>query len=504
MELLEQNHKDYIMGWQDAPVKNAWEQAPAIEIKPEQKSYTTGEALLSAGKKFIPSTGHLIGNIAQAAIHPIDTANTLADLGAGVIYKGLPASLQQKLDKADIALAGSEKAKETKDQAINLANAVGKDYVNKYGSYEGFKRALAEDPATVLADISTVLYGGGAALKAGNLENAANIANKAATYTNPLNIATSAIGKTAQLTNQGLNKLGVDVTSIPKHLLAFQSGKNPEAFNTIYQAFRQNKPELQQAISEATPLGQKLYGDAIYNYARAYNLPHDVAILAEDQTRFTNPKHLLAFQSGKNPEAFNTIYQTYKQNIPELKQAINESTPLGQKLYKDAIYNYGRAYSLPHDVAILAEDQTRFTNPRQLGVHDLIDKQYELYPNAPNAASARAQMAENVYKPFEELTSAEKIKQATQAGVDTSTFNPMPPKIGENDLYNIAKSLGKKGIVSTLAPYLAPLTSPRLARMATVLAGKGANLMDKIPLSVDQANQLGLMLYQMNQNKEQQ
>jgi hypothetical protein len=418
------------MGWQDAPVKNAWEQAPAIEIKPEQKSYTTGEALLSAGKKFIPSTGHLIGNIAQAAIHPIDTANTLADLGAGVIYKGLPASLQQKLDKADIALAGSEKAKETKDQAINLANAVGKDYVNKYGSYEGFKRALAEDPATVLADISTVLYGGGAALKAGNLENAANIANKAATYTNPLNIATSAIGKTAQLTNQGLNKLGVDVTSIPKHLLAFQSGKNPEAFNTIYQAFRQNKPELQQAISEATPLGQKLYGDAIYNYARAYNLPHDVAILAEDQTRFTNPK--------------------------------------------------------------------------QLGVHDLIDKQYELYPNAPNAASARAQMAENVYKPFAELTPEEQIKQATQAGVDTSTFNPIPPKTGQNDLYNIAKSLGKKGIISTIAPILAPLSSPRLSRMATILAAKGANLTDKIPLSVDQANQLGLMLYQMNQNKEQQ
>jgi hypothetical protein len=127
-----------------------------------------------------------------------------------------------------------------------------------------------------------------------------------------------------------------------------------------------------------------------------------------------------------------------------------------------------------------------------------------LYPNAPNAASARAQMAENVYKPFEELTPAEKVKQATQAGVDTSTFNPIPPKIGENDLYNIAKSLGKKGIVSTIAPMLAPLTSPRLARMATILAGKGANLADKIPLSVDQTNQLGLMLYQMNQNKEQQ
>ena len=418
------------MGWQDAPVKNAWEQAPAVEVKPEQKSYTTGEALASGAKQFIPSTGKMIANVGNALIHPINTIDVLSDLGAGAINKILPKSVQEASKKFDVALLGETKAKEFEQKADQLANAVGKDYVNKYGSYEGFKRALAEDPASVLADVSTVLYGGGAALKAGELENAANIANKAAKYTNPLSIATSAVGKTAQLTNQGLNKLGLDVTAIPKHVLAFQTGKNPEAFNTIYQAYKQDIPELQQAISEATPLGKKLYGDAIYNYARAYNLPHDVAILAEDQTRFTNP--------------------------------------------------------------------------RKLGVHDLIDKQYELYPNAPNAASARAQMASDVYKPFEELTPEEQLKQATQAGVDTSVWNPIPPKTGQNDLYNIAKSLGKKGIVSAIAPVLAPLSSPRLARMATILAGKGANAIDKIPLSVDQANQLGLMLYQMNQNKEQQ
>jgi hypothetical protein len=419
------------MGWQDAPVKNAWEAAPVAE-KP-LKSYTTGEALISGAKQFLPSTGKMLVGAGNALIHPINTIDVLSDLGAGAVNKILPKSVQEASKKFDVALLGSEKAQQFEQRADQLANAVGKDYVNTYGSYEGFKRALAEDPARVLADVSTVLYGGGAALKAGELENAANIANKAAKYTNPLNIATSAVGKTAQLTNQGLNKLGLDVTSIPKHLLAFQAGKNPETFNTIYQAYRQNRPELQQAISEATPLGQNLYGDAIYNYARAYNLPHDVAILAEDYTR---------------------------------------------------------------------------GHPQGLGAWDLVDKQYELYPNAPNAASARAQMAKDVYKPFAELTPEEQLKQATQAGVDTSVWNPIPARTGKNDFYNIAKSIGKKGIISaiapSLAPVVAPLSSPRLARMATILAAKGANLTDKIPLSVDQANELGLMLYQMNQNKEQQ
>ena len=192
------------------------------------------------------------------------------------------------------------------------------------------------------------------------------------------------------------------------------------------------------------------------------------------------PNRILSFESGKDPEAFNTIYQAYKQDIPELKKAIEEATPLGKKLYKDAIYNYGRAYSLPHDVAILAEDQTRFTNPRGLGVHDLIDKQYALYPDAANAATARAQAASSVYKPFSELSDAQLLKQATQAGVDTSVWNPIPAKTGSGDLYNTAIALGKKAILPSMFHITAPLTSPRVARLAAMLAGKTANVGGKI------------------------
>lgn len=191
------------------------------------------------------------------------------------------------------------------------------------------------------------------------------------------------------------------------------------------------------------------------------------------------PNKLLAFESQKNPEMFNTIYQTYKQNIPELKQAISEATPLGKQLYKDAIYNYGRAYSLPHDVAILAEDQT-LGNPRGLGVHDLIAKQHELYRDiAKNAVEARGMAASNVYKPFNELSDAEKLKQVTQAGVDTAVWNPIPAKTGEKDLENMVYKLGAKAILPSIFHAAAPLSSPRIARMTAILAGQGANVAGK-------------------------
>jgi len=189
------------------------------------------------------------------------------------------------------------------------------------------------------------------------------------------------------------------------------------------------------------------------------------------------PKKLLAFESQRDPEAFNTIYQAYKQNIPELKQAINEATPLGKELYNDMVYNYARKLQVPHDVAILAEDYTR-GHPQGLGAWDLLTQHYKDLPVDMPAAVKRAQMPS--YRPFEQLTDAERLKQATQAGVDTAVFNPVPARTGVDDIANIAMTLGKKAILPSIAQPLAALSSPRVARMAAILAGQGANVAGKV------------------------
>lgn len=189
------------------------------------------------------------------------------------------------------------------------------------------------------------------------------------------------------------------------------------------------------------------------------------------------PNKILAFQSGKNPEAFNTIYQAYKQNIPELKQAIDEATPLGKKLYNDMVYNYTRKLQVPHDVAILAEDYTK-GHPGGLGAWDLLAQHYKDLPKDMPAAVKRTLMPD--YKAFDKLSDAEKLKQATQAGVDTSVWNPITARTGQDDLANMAWSLGKKAILPSIFNVTAPLSSPRVARMAAILAGKGANVASKV------------------------
>ena len=189
------------------------------------------------------------------------------------------------------------------------------------------------------------------------------------------------------------------------------------------------------------------------------------------------PNKLLAFQSGKNPEAFNTIYQAYKNNIPELKQAIDEATPLGKQLYNDMVYNYTRKLQVPHDVAIMAEDYTK-GHPQGLGAWDLLTQHYKDLPTDMPAAIKRTLMPD--YKAFDKLSDAEKLKQATQAGVDTSVWNPIAARTGKDDLANIAFSLGKKAILPSIMNVTAPLSSPRIARMAAILAGKGANVAGKV------------------------
>ena len=188
------------------------------------------------------------------------------------------------------------------------------------------------------------------------------------------------------------------------------------------------------------------------------------------------PNKILAFQSGKNPEAFNTIYQAYKQNIPELKQAIDEATPLGKQLYNDMVYNYTRKLQVPHDVAILAEDYTK-GHPEGLGAWDLLAQHYRDLPKDMPAALKRTSMPS--YRSFDELSDVERLKQATQAGVDTATWSPIPARTGSNDLANMALSLGKKAILPSIFHVTAPLTSPRVARLAAMLAGKTANVAGK-------------------------
>jgi hypothetical protein len=141
---------------------------------PKEKGMSWGETATKAAGSLIPSTGKLISDVAGAVTSPVETMEGLIQLTSGGLSKILPDFIMQ--------YAVPEKRK----QAVEIANAVGGVYKQKYGTEEGFKRALAEDPASVAADLSILLSGGSSLAGKAGLGRTANALATGAKYTNPL------------------------------------------------------------------------------------------------------------------------------------------------------------------------------------------------------------------------------------------------------------------------------------------------------------------------------
>ena len=117
------------------------------QAQPSQKAdLTAGEVATGAITNFPRSMGNLIGDIYTAIANPLQTGKSILDVGAGALQNVLPERFVQAV--------GEDK------QSREMARKVGEFYAERYGTGEGLKRAVAEDPAGVLADLSTVLTGG--------------------------------------------------------------------------------------------------------------------------------------------------------------------------------------------------------------------------------------------------------------------------------------------------------------------------------------------------------
>lgn len=141
-----------------------------------------GQALRNIG----PSAMQMGQGIVTAVLNPIDTIKTLGKLGAGAALNVMP-------DEARRLVTDVFSDPKSVQEAMNLAKAVGGQYAKDYGTMEGFKQKIATDPVGVLADLSTILYGGGAALKVGGLSKTGTAVSQAGALTDPLRIATAPI-----------------------------------------------------------------------------------------------------------------------------------------------------------------------------------------------------------------------------------------------------------------------------------------------------------------------
>ena len=131
-----------------------------------------------------PSGAKVVGGLVEAVSHPVDTAKGVLDLGAGALQNALPKALVDFVNKSETpeALAAGQKA-------IEVANAVGGEYKQKYGSMEALTNTLYTDPIGAIGDLSLLVTGGGGALRAG-----ANVAEKAGVSAAALNAPRAVAG----------------------------------------------------------------------------------------------------------------------------------------------------------------------------------------------------------------------------------------------------------------------------------------------------------------------
>lgn len=162
-----------------------WESGSAQpQSQPEQRQWS--DVPMEALGNIPKSAGEFAGGIYQAVRHPVDTGMNLLDAAAGGLRNALPESLVNAVEGG--------KPNPSAIRASQTANAVGNFYKDRYGSVEGLKKTLATDPVGSLSDIATVFTGG--AMMAPKASKLATVLRSASTATNPVSIASKAVGKT--------------------------------------------------------------------------------------------------------------------------------------------------------------------------------------------------------------------------------------------------------------------------------------------------------------------
>jgi hypothetical protein len=188
-EQAQQVFAEFSAGQQQAPKQRTW-----------------GDVPLEALSNLPASVGGVVKGVGEAIASPIETAKGLYKVGKGAVQ--------------NVTGLGDDR------EAQQAASAVGDFYKQRYGSEEGFKQALATDPAGVLADASTVLTGGaGMAAKVPMLAKGAAVAGKVGASIDPLVAALR--GGQAAVSGAG---------SVAKQVLGKTTGVGSEAIGEAYKA----------------------------------------------------------------------------------------------------------------------------------------------------------------------------------------------------------------------------------------------------------------------------
>lgn len=219
----------------DAP-KTAVATPAAAPAKP----LSLGEVATSAVENIPSSALGVAESAVTPIIHPIKTAEGLYKTATGEVEKLLPGKYENE----------------------KYANAVNQYFTDRYGSVEGFKKAIATDPVGVMTDLSIALTGGGslAAKLPGIAGKAGEVAATAGRATNPIAPITKAVGAAikpaAKVASGIIGTAGTHTGAKPLQVAAEAGSKGGQAAQVFLDNLRGNVPTKDVVDSAETAVKQ--------------------------------------------------------------------------------------------------------------------------------------------------------------------------------------------------------------------------------------------------------
>lgn len=452
-----------------------------------------GEAL----RNLPASAGNFLSALVHPILHPIDTANALGGIAAGVINKtGRPGDLRREWDPEPTPQEIDKRA------AIEApANAVGKFFADRYGTVEGFKNALATDPVGVAADAATVLSGGSALPgRAGSMiGTAARAIDPVTQGINALKVTGNLTGKTVEkLTSNALGATtGAGAVSVRAAGRAGREGGETAA------TFRQNM-RGQVPVSDVVDTAKDALAQMRAERGSAYragmaDLSKDKTVMefAPIDTAVDKAAQVGSFKGVTVEPRAQAIVAEMRETVEQWKQLdpIEYHTPEGIDALKRTLANI--------------RDATQFHTPERVAADRIYkavrDEIVEQAPGYSKIMEAYQQASDKLNETTRTLslgekasgdTAARKLLSATRNNVQTNygqrqrLINALA-EIEPSLPYQIAgqgmNALLPRGLVARLAAMSSapvnalalPVFSPRLVGEAAYYAGRGTGIAER-------------------------
>jgi hypothetical protein len=326
-------------GTKKEPTGTRFHQAgtPAPANEPEMG---LGETFGRAAVNLIPSTVQALKATGSALVHLPSTLGAIKDLGVGAV------------SKAEGAFVPQDAQQKEKDEA--LLNSLVDHYKQVYGSSAGFKKAFANDPASILMDAATFAGGVGSIAKLGGLSRVAEIATAAASKLDPIAVSLKTAKSIAKAPVNVLRGATAATSGVPIYLqqMATKAGAAPKPLRDAYNRITSGAGDASETINAISDSVKARKAAAVADYIKQKGslvngnpdfAPVDQALAdARSHTQMTGKnssqfetanqaldkaeQFIQEYKNSTNPEARTLIgFDNLKQSIWDLRESTNNA-----------------------------------------------------------------------------------------------------------------------------------------------------------------------------------